>query len=124
MPNYRAVSAGEVPPPPSAKEALLIATRNSFDYSALLFVGATSAIAEGANKHPHLGKGVAGFGRYYWRGFLDKTNGNYMVEFLMPTIFHQDPRYYALGHGGFFKRLGYSTSRVVICSQLRRQKRI
>ena len=33
MPNYRAVSAGEIPPPPTPKEAFKIATQNSFDYS-------------------------------------------------------------------------------------------
>jgi hypothetical protein len=31
MPNYRAVSAGTIPPPPTPKQAFKIATRNSFD---------------------------------------------------------------------------------------------
>jgi hypothetical protein len=114
MPNFRAVSAGEIPPPPTPKEAFMIATRNSFDYSSFIFVGLTSAIAEGSDAHPQLGKGMAGFGRYYWRGFVDKTDGNYLVIFVLPTIFHQDERYYALGHGSVWKRMGYSASRVVI----------
>ena len=50
MPNYRAVSAGEKPPPPTPKEAFKIATYNSFDYSAFVFVGLTSAIAEGTDR--------------------------------------------------------------------------
>ncbi|MFY9935762.1 MAG: hypothetical protein WAK33_02770 [Silvibacterium sp.] len=33
-----------------------------------------------------------------------------MVEFLFPTVLHQDGRYYTLGHGGFVKRLTYSLS--------------
>lgn len=32
MPNYRAVSAGAIPPPPTPKEAFVLATDNSFDY--------------------------------------------------------------------------------------------
>ena len=114
MPNYRAVSAGEIPPPPTPKQAFVIATQNSFDYSSFFFAGITSLIAEGDDAHPALGKGVAGFGRYYWRGFVDKTDGNYLVIFALPTVFHQDERYYALGHGGFVKRFAYSTSRVII----------
>lgn len=114
MPNYRAVSAGAIPPPPTPKQAFKIATQNSFDYSSFVFVGLTSLIAEGSDTHPQLGKGVAGFGRYYWRGFVDKTNGNYLVIFALPTIFHQDERYYAMGEGGFIKRLGYAMSRVLI----------
>lgn len=115
MPNYRAVSAGAIPPPPSPSKAFAIATKNSFDYSSFVFVGLTSMIAEGTDAHPELGKGVAGFGRYYWRGFLDKTDGNYMVIFALPTLFHQDERYFAMGHaGGFWKRAFYSASRVAI----------
>jgi len=71
-------------------------------------------LAEGTNAHPQLGKGVAGFGRYYWRGFLDKTDGNYLVVFALPTVFHQDERYYAMGEGSFWKRAIYSSTRVFI----------
>ena len=114
MPNFRAVSAGATPPPPTPKENLVIATKNSFDYSAFVFVGITSFLAEASGVHPQLGKGVGGFGRYYWRGLADKTDGNYWVIFLLPTIFHQDERYYALGQGGAWKRLSYSATRILI----------
>jgi hypothetical protein len=114
MPNYRAVSAGEIPPPPTPKQALVIATKNSFDYSSFIFVGITSAVAEWTDAHKQLGQGMAGYGRYYWRGFVDKTDGNYLVIFAYPTIFHQDERYYAEGEGGFVKRLTYAVSRIVI----------
>lgn len=114
MPNYRAVSAGAIPPPPTPKEAFRIATRNSFDYSAFVFVGITSALAEWTDAHPQLGEGFRGYGNYYWRGWLDKTDGNYLVVFALPTIFHQDERYYAKGEGGFLKRAVYAASRVVI----------
>lgn len=114
MPNYRAVSAGAIPPPPTAKQAFKIATQNSFDYSSFIFVGITSAMSMGSNGHPQLGEGMAGYGRYYWRGFVDKTDGNYLVIFALPTIFHQDERYYAKGEGGFWKRAAYSASRILI----------
>lgn len=114
MPNYRAVSAGAIPPPPTPKQAFIIATRNSFDYSSFIFVGITSALAEASDAHPALGEGMAGFGRYYWRGFLDKTDGNYLVIFALPTVFHEDERYYAKGEGNFFKRGIYASSRILI----------
>jgi hypothetical protein len=114
MPNYRAVSAGAIPPPPTPKQAFKIATQNSFDYSSFIFVGITSLLAETSDAHPKLGEGVAGFGRYYWRGFLDKTDGNYLVIFALPTVFHQDERYYAKGQGGVLKRGIYAASRILI----------
>jgi hypothetical protein len=114
MPNFHAVGAGVIPPPFTPKQAFVIATQNSFDYSSFMFQGITSAMAEGANTHAQLGKGLPGFGRYYWRGFVDKTDGNYLVIFALPRVFHQDERYYTLGRGSILKRIAYATSRVVI----------
>ena len=114
MPNFRAVSAGAIPPPPTPKQAFKIATQNSFDYSSFVFVGMTSALAEWSDAHTQLGDGMAGYGKYYWRGFLDKTDGNYLVIFALPTVFHQDERYYAKGEGGFWRRAVYSGSRILI----------
>jgi len=114
MPNYRAVSAGAIPPPPTPKQALKIATQNSFDYSSFVFVGITSAMAFNSDTHPQLGHGMAGYGRYYWRGFVDKTDGNYLVIFALPTVFHEDERYYAKGEGPLWKRAIYAATRILI----------
>jgi len=114
MPNFRAVSAGTIPPPPTPKQAFALATQNSFDYSSFVFVGITSLMAEGTRSHADLGKGAPGFGRYYWRGFVDKTDGNYLVLFALPTVLHEDERYYAKGQGGILKRGVYAASRVFI----------
>jgi len=117
MPNYRAVSAGALPPPPTAKQAFKIATQNSFDYSSFAFVGITSGLAEISEAHPSLGEnGMPAFWAYYWRGFLDKTSGNYMVIFALPTVFHEDERYYAKGegNGSILGRGVYAASRILI----------
>ncbi|MCC6345084.1 MAG: hypothetical protein IT166_22985 [Bryobacterales bacterium] len=114
MPNYRAVSAGAIPPPPTPRQAFKIATQNSFDYSSFVFVGITSAMSFGTGGHPQLGVGMKGYGRYYWRGFADKTSGNYLVIFALPTVFRQDERYYAMGQGSFWKRAVYAASRILI----------
>lgn len=100
MPNYRAVSAGALAPPPTPREAFKIATQNSFAYSSFAFVGITSLMAWGSDTHPALPSGIAGYGRYYWRGLVDKTDGNYLVVFVLPTVFHQDERCYAKGESG------------------------
>jgi hypothetical protein len=120
--NSRTVRAGSTAPPAAAKENLMVATKDSFDYSAFVFVGITSLLAEATDTHPQLGEGVGGFGRYYWRGFADRTDGNYWMIFLLPTIFHQDERYYVLGQGGFRKRLTYSATRIFITPSYHRHK--
>ena len=98
MPNFRSVSASTVPPPPTFKNNFKIATRQAFDYSSFIFLGITSLSAEGIDSHPVLGKGIGGFWAYTWRGFLDKTDGTYLGAWLLPSILHEDTRYYAMGN--------------------------
>jgi hypothetical protein len=117
MPNYRSVSAGEIPPPPSFKQSFKIATHQAFDYSTFVFLGLTTATAYGQGSHPSLDTyngGDAVFWAYLWRGFLDKTDGTYQSAWILPTLLHEDTRYYAMGHGSKWKRLGYSMSRVAV----------
>lgn len=99
MPNFRSVSGGVKPPPPGWKYNFTIATRQSTDYSSFIFLGVTSLIAEGMDMHSDLGKGLGGFYAYSWRGFLDKTDNTYLSAWLLPSILHEDTRYYALGTG-------------------------
>ena len=98
MPNFRSVSSGATPHPPGWKYNFTIATHQATDYSSFIFLGITSLMAEGINEHPVLGKGVDGFYAYTWRGFLDKTDGTYLSAWLLPSLIHEDTRYYALGN--------------------------
>jgi hypothetical protein len=98
MPNFRSVSGGEKPHPPGWGYNFKIATRQSFDYSSFVFLGITSLSAEGIDSHPVLGKGVHGFYSYTWRGLLDKTDGTYLGAWFVPSLLHEDTRYYALAN--------------------------
>jgi hypothetical protein len=99
MPNFRSVSAGSKPHPPGWDYNFKIATRQAFDYSSFIFLGITSLSAEGIDSHPVLGKGVHGFYSYTWRGFLDKTDGTYIGAWFLPSLLHEDTRFFPLGNG-------------------------
>jgi hypothetical protein len=98
MPNFRTVSGGAKPPPPSFKSNFKVATHQALDYSSFIFLGITSLSAEGMDSHPALGKGIGGFYAYTWRGLLDKTDNTYLSAWLLPSLLHEDTRYYALGN--------------------------
>ena len=104
VPNFHSVSAGSQLPPQSAKEKLLNATQDSFDYSSFMFVGTLAGVAQAQRSTPEFGQGSLGYGRYYWHILADQTDENYFVEGFMPILFRQDTRYYTLGRGGFLKR--------------------
>lgn len=114
IPNYRSVSADTQLPPQSVKEKFWLATQDTFDYSNFIFTGILAGISMGNKSEPSFGQGAAGYGRYYWHTFADGGIENYMVEAIVPTLTKEDPRYYTLGKGGFFKRTGYSFSRLLI----------
>ena len=114
IPNFRAVSADVKLPPQSVKEKFVTASQDSFDYSSTVIPTLLAFYDFGLNTVPQFGSGGVAFGRYLWHTTVDQTIENYMVEFVVPIMTHEDTRYYTLGHGGFLKRSSYALSRAVI----------
>jgi hypothetical protein len=114
VPNFRAVSADQQLPPQTIKEKFKTAMLDSVDYSSFIFVGAQAGIAQATDSYPYFGQGARGYGRYYWHTLADAINENTWVEFIVPSILHQDTRYYTLGKGQFGKRVGYAVTRIFI----------
>lgn len=116
FPNFRAVSTQTHLPPQSVKEKFVTASEDSFDYSAIVLPVLLAAEGQATNSTPEFHQGAAGFGRYFWHDFVDQTDENYWVEFIVPAATHEDTRYYTLGPqgGGGLKRVGYALSRSVI----------
>jgi hypothetical protein len=114
IPNFRAVTAGTVLPRQTVKDKFVTASEDSFDYSAVIVASLVAVEAYGATDTPEFGKGGVGYSRYLWHSFADQTSENIFVEFIIPSITHEDTRYYSLGKGGFAKRAGYALSRAFI----------
>jgi hypothetical protein len=114
IPNFRAVSADEQLPPQTVKDKFKTAMLDSVDYSSFIFVGAQAGIAQATNSYPYFGQGARGYGRYYWHTLADAINENTWVEFIIPSVLHQDTRFYTLGKGQLSKRAGYAITRIFI----------
>jgi hypothetical protein len=114
VPNFAAVSPGVTFTPMTPKQKFWMATEDSFDYSSFAWTGVLAFQSYELNQYPELGTGGVAYGRYYWRGMLDGISNSYFSEAIVPVLTHEDPRYFTLGHGGFFKRLGYALTRVVV----------
>ncbi len=114
IPNFSAVSAHTEVPALSARDKFMLATKDSGDYSSFIWSGLQAAQSMALRSYPELHQGAAGYGRYYWRAFADQASGSFFTEAIVPALTHEDPRYYTLGYGGFFRRARYALSRVVI----------
>jgi hypothetical protein len=117
VPNFRAVSADQHLPPQTVKEKFKTAMLDSVDYSSFIFVGGQAGVAMASNSYREFGQGAKGYGRYYWHTLADTIDENTWVEFIIPSLLHQDTRYYTLGRGQFGKRIGYAFTRVLITRQ-------
>jgi hypothetical protein len=114
IPNFAAVSAGIELPPLSTREKYALAMQDSVDYSSFVWAGMQAGQSMALRSYPEFHNGMAGYSRYYWRAFADQASGSFFTEAFVPALTHEDPRYYTLGHGGFFRRVKYSLSRIVV----------
>lgn len=112
IPN-REDESGAAFKPLTGKEKFKLAFDDSFDPTAFLVAGVFAADSM-AQKQYDFGQGAQGFAKYYGGAFADQAIGNMMSEALLPTVLHQDPRYFEKGTGGFLRRTGYALSREVI----------
>jgi hypothetical protein len=114
VPNFRSVSTDETLPAQSVKEKFITASEDSFDYSSIFIPAVLAGYSMATDATPEFHQGAAGYGRYFWHAAVDQTSENYMVEFVVPSIAHEDTRFYTLARGGFLKRSGYALSRVAV----------
>lgn len=92
-----------------------LATEDVFDPFSFAIVGIYAGVAQAQNQYPEFGHGAQGYARRYAGAFADSAVGNYMTEAIWPVLLRQDPRYFRMGPKyGFWRRVGYSASRVVI----------
>ena len=56
---------------------------------------------------------MKGYGWRYGLNFVDNVSATYFIEGIVPSMIHQDPRYFRLGNDYTTKkRLGYSATRI------------
>ena len=61
------------------------------------------------------GWGIEGYGKRSGAAYLDAFDGGIIGNGILPSILHQDPRYFRLGHGTVKHRLLYALASNVIC---------
>jgi len=114
LPNFLAVgNSGKIPPLTSGQKFKVVA-RTTFDPVEGVYVAFISGIGQATNSEPGFGQGAAGYGKRLGATFADNAIENFMTGAILPSLLHQDPRYYQLGEGGGFHRAGYAISRIFI----------
>jgi hypothetical protein len=114
MPNYGTVENAHTLPPISSRQKYRLATAGVFDYFTFPFIGALAAIDQANNSPKSWGQGWGAYGQRYGASFADNGIGTYMTTAIFPSLLHEDPRYYWLGHGSVSHRTFYALGRLFV----------
>lgn len=113
LPNFLTVETPNVPPL-TVGQKFKVVTRGSFDYIQIPWYAFLAGISQAEDSEKGYGQGAEGYGKRFGAYFADGTIENYMTGAVLPSILHQDPRYYQSGQGGFWHRTKYAVSRIIV----------
>jgi hypothetical protein len=114
LPNFLTLeNAGQVPPL-TAWQKYKVVAKGSFDPIQIVWYAALSGVCQAENCEPGFGQGWESYGKRYGAYAADGTIENFFVGAILPSILHQDPRFFQKPNGGFFHPAGYAVSRIVV----------
>jgi len=114
LPNFLTLENADQVPPLTTKQKFAVVTRSSFDYIQVPWYAFLAGISQAENSEPGYGQGAAGYGKRFGAAAADGTIENYFTSAILPSVFHQDPRFFQSGKGSFWRRTGYAMSRIVV----------
>lgn len=114
LPNFLTLeNAGQVPPLTTGQKFRVV-VRSSFDYVEFPWYGFLAGLSQAENSEPGYGQGAAGYGKRYGAAFADGTIENFITSAALPSLLHQDPRFFQEPEGGFWHRTRYAISRIFV----------
>lgn len=114
LPNFLTLQNAKQLPPLSTKDKFKVVALGTFDPVEYPWWGILAAIDQAQNSEPAFGQGWPAYGKRYGIVMADSVVENFMTGAVFSSVLHQDPRFYQSGRGGFFRRSGYSISRIFI----------
>ena len=73
----------------------------------------TAGIGQAHNDPAEYGQGMAGFGKRFGANYTDYFTGNFFGNAVLPSLLHQDPRYFRRGTGSFGGRAMWAAASTV-----------
>jgi hypothetical protein len=114
LPNYLTVENAKKIPPLTTGQKFKLVALGTFDPIEYPYVGVLAAIDQAENTDPSFRQGLKGYAKRYGAAYADTAIENFMVGGVFPSLLHQDPRYYQLGKGGFWRRAGHAALQIFI----------
>jgi hypothetical protein len=114
LPNFLTVENADNVPPLTAGQKFKVVGRSLIDPSEFVLIGFVAGLGQASNSDSSYGQGAQGYAKRYGTAYGDNAIENFVASAALPSLLHQDPRYYQLGRGGFMKRTKHAFERVII----------
>lgn len=101
--------------PLTPRQKFQLAWKSTIDPVSFGVTAVVAGVQQAADKFPGYGQGAEGYGRRYGAAYGDLVSGTFIGGAVLPSILHQDPRYFYKGTGSVRSRVFYAIANSVIC---------
>ncbi len=116
IPNFQTVDdPHQAYHPLAVKQKFQLFVRETIDPTTFAGAALGAAISHADNDDPKYGQGIGPYAERFGAAYTDIATQNFFADAVFASWFHEDPRYFRRGpEYGFFYRVGYAISRIVI----------
>jgi hypothetical protein len=114
LPNFLTLENSANVPPLTVGQKFKVVARGTFDYVQIPWYAALAGISQAENSEPGYGQGAEGYAKRFGSAAADGTIENFMTSAVLPSLLHQDPRFFQESEGGFWHRTQYAVSRIFV----------
>lgn len=101
--------------PLTSKQKFKLAVVISKDPATFVLTGITAGLKHWENNLSGYGQGFGGYAQRYAASYGDNLSSTFLSAAILPSLLHQDPRYFYRGRGSIMVRALYAISTVAIC---------
>jgi hypothetical protein len=101
--------------PLSTGQKFRLALRTSIDPVSIAIPAIIAGTEQSEDTFNGYGQGAQGFAKRFGASYADSVSSAFFAGAILPSLLHQDPRYFYKGTGSIMSRAFYAISTVVIC---------
>lgn len=114
IPNYYVTYLPDAAPL-APRQKFELAWKSMIDPVTFAITGAVAGLQQAQNDFSGYGQGADGYAQRYGAAYADAAIGTFIGGAILPSVLHQDPRYFYKGTGSKKSRLLYALANAVIC---------
>ena len=114
LPNFYSVYDWNAPPL-GPRQKFTLAYRATTDPVSFVGAGVYAGVEQEFNIFPGYHQGLKGYTRRFSAEYTDDATGRFIGSAVLPSVLHQDPRYFYRGSGRFTVRAAYAIGAAFFC---------